>query len=123
MLNCPRHRRDVVTASYYSRQRGPAAESRSAIKVVAMLFVALASVFGVLVGDVPGAPQATAACSISTNLGLGSRGDGVRCLQTTLNALGYNSGPVDGSFGARHTAPCRPISERKGSRSTALWAE
>lgn len=65
-----------------------------------MLFVALASVFGVLVGDVPGVPQATAACSISTNLGLGSRGDGVRCLQTTLNALGYNSGPVDGSFGA-----------------------
>ena len=24
----------------------------------------------------------------------------VRCLQTTLNAQGYNSGPVDGSFGA-----------------------
>jgi len=65
-----------------------------------MLFVALASVFGVLVGDVPGAPQASAACTISTNVGLGSRGDGVRCLQTTLNALGYNSGPVDGAFGA-----------------------
>ena len=64
-----------------------------------MVSVALASVVGLLVGDAPTAPEAGAACAVSTNLGLGSRGGGVRCLQTTLNALGYNSGPVDGIFG------------------------
>lgn len=64
-----------------------------------MLVVALASVLGVLVGDPSASRPAAAACAISANLGLGSRGDGVRCLQTTLNALGYNSGPVDGVFG------------------------
>lgn len=69
------------------------------MKIAAMVSVALASVLGVLIGDAPTARQADAACAISTNLGLGSRGSGVRCLQTTLNALGYNSGPVDGSFG------------------------
>ncbi len=41
-----------------------------------MLGVALASVAGVLVGDAYDAPRIDAACSISTNLGLGSRGDG-----------------------------------------------
>ena len=30
---------------------------------------------------------------------LGSRGDAVRCLQSTLNGAGYDSGPVDGAFG------------------------
>ena len=53
---------------------------------------------GSFVGDQ--VPRAEAACTISTSLRLGSGGGQVRCLQTTLNAQGYNSGPVDGSFGA-----------------------
>ena len=46
-----------------------------------------------------GLPRVEAACTISASLRLGSSGEPVRCLQTTLNAQGYNSGPVDGSFG------------------------
>lgn len=64
-----------------------------------MLAVAMACVLGVVVGDAPTTGDVGAACAISSNVGLGSRGQGVRCLQTTLNAAGYNSGPVDGAFG------------------------
>ena len=69
-------------------------------RVLAMAALALVGVAGVVVGDATVARHADAACSISTNLGLGSRGTAVQCLQTTLNALGYNAGPVDGSFGS-----------------------
>jgi peptidoglycan hydrolase-like protein with peptidoglycan-binding domain len=72
----------------------------SPLRVLAMAALALASVAGVVVGDPSGARPADAACSISTNLGLGSRGTAVQCLQTTLNARGFNAGPVDGSFGS-----------------------
>lgn len=85
-----------------------------------MVFVAFASVFGVLVGDAPGAPQAGAACSIATNVGLGSRGDAVRCLQTTLNALGYNSGPVDGSFGAVTYRAVQAYQRARGLKADGL---
>jgi peptidoglycan hydrolase-like protein with peptidoglycan-binding domain len=51
---------------------------------------------GFAVGDVP---RVDAACVISSSLRVGSNGEQVRCLQTTLNAQGYNSGPVDGQFG------------------------
>ena len=40
-----------------------------------------------------------AACGISTTLRIGASGDAVRCLQTTLDAAGFDSGPVDGAFG------------------------
>jgi peptidoglycan hydrolase-like protein with peptidoglycan-binding domain len=54
------------------------------------------------------APNAAAAavevpagsCGISATLRIGSRGDAVRCLQSTLNGAGFNSGPVDGAFGS-----------------------
>lgn len=52
------------------------------------------------VAAVSGGPAATAACSISTNLAVGSSGDAVRCLQQTLTSRGFDSGPVDGRFGA-----------------------
>ena len=59
----------------------------------------MASAIGVA-GLAPGsARHADAACTIASNLGLGSSGSQVSCLQSTLNGLGYNSGPVDGSFG------------------------
>jgi len=76
-----------------------ATSHRSPSKVVVVLFVAFASLLGVFVGAPSSSRPAAAACAISANLGIGSRGDGVRCLQTTLNALGYSSGPVDGVFG------------------------
>src|SRR6266508_2488087 len=93
---------------------------RSTTKIVAMVLVAVASVFGVLIGDASVAPPADAACSISTNLGLGSRGDAVRCLQTTLNALGYNSGPVDGSFGAVTYRAVQTFQRAKGLKVDGL---
>jgi peptidoglycan hydrolase-like protein with peptidoglycan-binding domain/L,D-peptidoglycan transpeptidase YkuD (ErfK/YbiS/YcfS/YnhG family) len=52
---------------------------------------------GSFVGD--GSPRVEAACSISTALRLGSTGGQVQCLQSTLNAQRFNSGPVDGQFG------------------------
>ena len=71
----------------------------SARTLRAALALALVMILGgSFVGDQ--IPRAEAACTISTSLRLGSGGGQVRCLQTTLNAQGYNSGPVDGSFGA-----------------------
>lgn len=65
--------------------------------------LALGVVLGLTVGvvglGVAGTPAA-AACSISTSVRLGSRGDAVRCVQQTLAAAGYATGPVDGSFGS-----------------------
>jgi peptidoglycan hydrolase-like protein with peptidoglycan-binding domain len=66
-------------------------------KIVVSMFVALASVIGLVA--VGASPPAEAACSISTSLRLGASGEPVRCLQSTLNAQGYGAGPVDGSFG------------------------
>jgi peptidoglycan hydrolase-like protein with peptidoglycan-binding domain/L,D-peptidoglycan transpeptidase YkuD (ErfK/YbiS/YcfS/YnhG family) len=67
-------------------------------KIVVSMFVALASVLGLVA--VGASPPAVAACSISTSLRLGASGEPVRCLQSTLNAQGYSAGPVDGSFGS-----------------------
>jgi peptidoglycan hydrolase-like protein with peptidoglycan-binding domain len=67
-------------------------------QLVTALALALAAVLGGVVVD-GGAPAAQAACSISSSLRLGSSGAQVQCLQSTLNSLGYNSGPVDGQFG------------------------
>ena len=70
----------------------------SARKVPAALALALMLVLGgSFLGG--GLPRVEAACTISASLRLGSSGEPVRCLQTTLNAPGYNSGPVDGRFG------------------------
>jgi peptidoglycan hydrolase-like protein with peptidoglycan-binding domain/L,D-peptidoglycan transpeptidase YkuD (ErfK/YbiS/YcfS/YnhG family) len=66
------------------------------VAAVVLAFVAL--VGGVALGG-GGEPTVSAACSVSTNLRIGSTGEQVRCLQSTLNDLGYNSGPVDGQFG------------------------
>ena len=67
-------------------------------KIFAALAVVITTVLGgsLVVGE---PPRVDAACSISTALRLGSSGEQVRCLQSTLNAQGYNSGPVDGRFG------------------------
>ena len=64
--------------------------------------VALAVVIATVVGGgfaVVDPPRVDAACAISSALRIGSSGEQVRCLQSTLNAQGYNSGPVDGRFG------------------------
>ena len=66
---------------------------------LAIGLLAATSVFGVFAVAAPTAPRADAACTIASNLGLGSSGSQVSCLQGTLNGLGYNSGPVDGKFG------------------------
>jgi L,D-peptidoglycan transpeptidase YkuD (ErfK/YbiS/YcfS/YnhG family) len=65
--------------------------------IVVSMFVALASVLGLVA--VGASTPAEAACSISTALRLGASGESVRCLQSTLNAQGYRAGPVDGGFG------------------------
>ena len=67
-------------------------------KIVVALALVMATVLGgtLVAGDTP---QAEAACSVSSALRLGSGGAQVQCLQSTLNAQGYNSGPVDGRFG------------------------
>ena len=44
----------------------------------------------VLDGAAPSRTSVQAACSIATTLRIGSRGDAVRCLQSTLNAQGFN---------------------------------
>jgi peptidoglycan hydrolase-like protein with peptidoglycan-binding domain len=46
------------------------------------------------------APAPGGSCGVTTTLRIGSRGDGVRCLQTALNNQGYDSGPIDGAFGS-----------------------
>jgi L,D-peptidoglycan transpeptidase YkuD (ErfK/YbiS/YcfS/YnhG family) len=68
-------------------------------RILVSVFLALTSVVGATVVLLGPAPRADAACSISSALRLGSSGASVRCLQSTLNAQGYNSGPVDGRFG------------------------
>ena len=65
-------------------------------------FVAFALVIATVLGGsvaVGDGPRVEAACAISSALRLGSSGEPVRCLQTTLNAQGYSAGPVDGQFG------------------------
>jgi L,D-peptidoglycan transpeptidase YkuD (ErfK/YbiS/YcfS/YnhG family) len=67
-------------------------------KLVVSVVVALAAVLaGSFAGIEPS--RVEAACSIASALRLGSSGAPVRCVQSTLNAHGYNSGPVDGRFG------------------------
>lgn len=82
---------------------------------VSALLLAVSSLSAVFtLAGAPAAPVADAACSISTNLGLGSRGEAVRCLQQTLNAQGYNSGPVDGWFGSVTFRAVRSYQTAKG---------
>jgi peptidoglycan hydrolase-like protein with peptidoglycan-binding domain len=62
--------------------------------VIAGPLVAAASIIG------PVAGSAQAACTVSNYLTEGKRGsDQVRCVQSSLNEKGFNSGPVDGWFG------------------------
>ncbi len=77
--------------------------------------MAIASLSAVFVAaGTAGSPVASAACSISANLGLGSTGPAVQCLQQTLNAQGFNSGPVDGKFGSVTYRAVRSYQQAKG---------
>lgn len=67
---------------------------------VAVAFLAVSVGLGLAVVDGAAPAPVDAACSIGATLRIGSRGDAVRCLQSTLNGAGYNSGPVDGAFGS-----------------------
>lgn len=78
------------------------------------MLVGLTSLTAVVVGDAGVTSRADAACAFSANLGLGSRGAAVRCLQATLNAAGYNSGPVDGQFGNQTRAAVIKYQRAKG---------
>jgi L,D-peptidoglycan transpeptidase YkuD (ErfK/YbiS/YcfS/YnhG family) len=62
----------------------------------------VAVILAVGVGTSAAVPTSTvhAACTIGTTLRVGSTGEAVRCLQSRLNQLGYDAGPVDGWFGA-----------------------
>ena len=63
------------------------------------LVLAVAALAAVGTFAVPVA-ETSAACSVSSYLTQGKRGsEQVRCLQQSLNAKGFNSGPVDGWFG------------------------
>src|SRR5262245_27022004 len=70
---------------------------RSRRAAVAMFVVILA----LGVGASAAVPTSTvpAACTIGTTLRVGSTGEAVRCLQSRLDQLGYDPGPVDGQFG------------------------
>lgn len=68
-------------------------------RLLAAAVIALVTLAGGLAADFSHQPTVSAACSIATNLRVGSTGEQVRCVQSTLNDLGYNSGPVDGQFG------------------------
>ncbi len=68
-------------------------------KLFVALVLAFVATLGAIGADLAGGPTAHAACTMSSSLRLGSSGEPVRCLQTTLNALGFNAGPVDGRYG------------------------
>ena len=67
---------------------------------MAAALVGLIVSIGVVVADTAHSSPAQAACTIGTTLRVGSTGVAVRCLQSRLNALGYDAGPVDGWFGS-----------------------
>jgi peptidoglycan hydrolase-like protein with peptidoglycan-binding domain len=67
-------------------------------KLVVSVVVALAAMLAGSFGGIEPS-RVEAACSIASSLRLGSSGAPVRCVQSTLNSHGYNSGPVDGRFG------------------------
>lgn len=81
-----------------SHRRGARPSIRRRVGAAVLALASLSSAF--TLAGAGSSPVASAACSISTNLGLGSSGDAVRCLQQTLNANGVDSGPVDGRFGS-----------------------
>jgi L,D-peptidoglycan transpeptidase YkuD (ErfK/YbiS/YcfS/YnhG family) len=62
----------------------------------------VAVILSIGLGTSAAVPTSTvhAMCTIGTTLRAGSTGDAVRCLQSRLNELGYDAGPVDGWFGA-----------------------
>jgi hypothetical protein len=60
---------------------------------------------------------AQAACSVTSSLrqtGSGTQSQSVECLQTALNARGFNSGPVDGWFGPVTAAAVRSFQAANG---------
>jgi L,D-peptidoglycan transpeptidase YkuD (ErfK/YbiS/YcfS/YnhG family) len=76
-------------------------EWRRLTRTAAAALVGLILAAGIIAVDAAqSSPRAHAACTIGTILRVGSTGDPVRCLQSRLNALGYDAGPVDGWFGS-----------------------
>ena len=88
-------------------------------KLFVALVLAFVATLGAIGADVAGGPTAHAACTMSSSLRLGSSGEPVRCLQTTLNALGYNAGPVDGRYGPVTYRAVVRSSRPRGCSSTA----
>lgn len=93
-------------------RRGARPTIRRQVGAVALAIASLSAVF--TLAGTAASPAASAACSISANLGLGSTGQAVQCLQQTLNAQGYNSGPVDGKFGSVTYRAVRSYQQAKG---------
>lgn len=63
---------------------------------------------------VPTEEKERAAMTVTSTLQNGSRGDAVKALQEKLNILGYNSGTVDGIFGAKTEAAVKKFQKAKG---------
>lgn len=61
-----------------------------------------------------GKPETDKAENVPPTLRKGSRGDDVKKLQETLNALGYDCGTVDGIFGAKTETAVRSFQQTNG---------
>jgi peptidoglycan hydrolase-like protein with peptidoglycan-binding domain len=106
----------------------------TARQMAARTAMAVLTIAGVALADAVLSPApAEARCTISTTLRLGSTGAAVRCLQSRLNALGYDAGPVDGWFGPMTRAAVVRYQRAQGlevdgivgrqtARSLRIWA-
>jgi L,D-peptidoglycan transpeptidase YkuD (ErfK/YbiS/YcfS/YnhG family) len=109
-------------------------EWRRLTRTAAAALVGLILAGGIIAADAAqSAPRAHAACTIGTILRVGSTGDPVRCLQSRLNALGYDAGPVDGWFGSMTRGAVVRYQRAKGltvdgvvgpatARALGIWA-
>jgi L,D-peptidoglycan transpeptidase YkuD (ErfK/YbiS/YcfS/YnhG family) len=103
------------------------------LRFVLATVIGLAIAAGAVAVDAARSPAAAdARCTVSITLRVGSTGAAVRCLQSRLNALGFDAGPVDGWFGSMtraavvryqraHGLDVDGIVGRVTARSLGIW--